>query len=130
MQYKFILDITLSDGGASAEDVVVLYKGSIRDDIDQVAWNMCEEDDLLQSKKFGNLVLEDWSINHEHGGHILVKCQFTVNSSDDEFINQVIVNYMDGFANFISVTLNGYFSRTGERIGFNPNPLEWNMDFE
>ena len=57
-----------------------------------------------------------------------MKAQFTVNAQDEEFINQVMEQYMDGFADYITATQNGYYSLTGKRAAMNANPLEWEVD--
>ncbi len=127
---KFELNISLADGGTSAGDVIELYGIQVRDDIDQTAWNMCDCDDKVQSEKFGDLTIEDWAVTHKQGDYFHVKAQFAVNALTDEFINQVIKEYMDGFADCITVTLNSYYSRTGERIGFSPYPLNWDLVYK
>jgi hypothetical protein len=128
--FNFNLNITLADGGASAEDVISLYKGRVMDDIDQIAWNLCNCDDKIQSEKFDSLVLNNWYVNHKTDDVFLVVAHFTVNALNEEFINLVIDKFMDNFANCITMSLNGYYSRTGERVGFNPNPLDWEIDIK
>jgi hypothetical protein len=129
-KYKIELNITLADGGNSAEDVVELYGAQVRDDIDQTAWNLCDCNDEVQSRKFGDLTLERWSATHKSGDDFHVKAHFTVNAQDTDFINQVIEEYMVGFADCIAVTLNGYYSRTGRRVGFNSHPLDWEVEIK
>jgi hypothetical protein len=124
---QFNLNITLAEGGATAEEISELYAGRVVDDIDQTAWNLCDCDDKVQSEKFGDLMLEDWSVKHTEGNDFHITAQFSVNAMDDEFVSQVIEEYMDGFADSITVTQNGYYSRTGERIGFSPYPIEWDI---
>ena len=126
--FNFDLNITLADGGASAGDVIALYKGRVIDDIDQIAWNLCDCDEKIQSEKFTDLVLDKWSIDHKVGNNFHVKADFTVNALNEEFITQVIDEYMDSFSDCITVTLNGYYSRTGERVAFNSSPLDWEVE--
>jgi len=128
-KFDFSLDILLPDGGATAEDVIALYKGRVKDDIDQIAWNICEFDDKIQNEKFDNLLLEEWSIKHKKGDDIHLKAKFSVNALSNEFIYQIIEEYMDGFADYIFVTLNGYSSSMGKNIGFTPYPIEWELNF-
>ena len=129
-KYNFELNISLADGGTSAGDVIELYGVQVCDDIDQTAWNMCDCNDKVQNEKFGDLTIEDWAVTHKQGDYFHVKARFAVNAQSDEFINQVIEEYMDGFIDCITVTLNGYYSRTGERVGFNPRPLDWEVEIK
>lgn len=129
MSNKFTieLDITLADGGNSAGDVIELYGNQIRDDVNQTAWNLCNCNDQVQREKFDDLKLNGWNVTRSPEGNFQIKGEFAVNSISEEFVNQVFEEYMDGFADWITVTQNGLYSRTGERIGFNPYPLEWNI---
>lgn len=127
-KFKIELNITLADGGRSARDVIELYGNQVRDDIDQAAWNLCDCNDQMQNEKFADLTLIRWHVTQKRGEDFHVKAQFTVNGQDEEFINQVMEQYMDGFADCITVTLNGYYSRTGERIAFSPYPLSWELE--
>jgi hypothetical protein len=126
-KHKIELNITLADGGRSAGDVVELYGNQVRDDIDQAAWNLCDCNDQVQSEKFADLTLVRWTVTQKRGDDFHVKAQFTVNAQDEEFINQVMEQYMDGFADYIAATQNGYYSRTGKRVAMNANPLEWGI---
>lgn len=126
-KHKIELNITLADGGRSARDVIELYGNQVRDDIDQAAWNLCDCNDQVQSEKFANLTLVRWAVTQKHGEDFHVKAQFTVNAQDEEFINQVMEQYMDGFADYIASTENGYYSRTGKRAAMNAHPLEWDV---
>jgi hypothetical protein len=128
IKYTFELNITIADAGSSAGDVIELYGIQVRDDVDQTAWNMCDCDDEAKSEKFSDLVLENWSVTHNQGDDFYIKALFTVNAQSEEFINQVLEEYMDGFADWIAVTLNGYYSRTGMRVPFNPYPLNWELE--
>ncbi len=125
---KIELKITLADGGRSARDVIELYGGQACDDIDQTAWNLCDSNDQVQSEKFANLTLVLWAVTQKRGEDFHVKAQFTVNTQDEEFINQVMEQYMDGFADYMATTQNGYYSRTGKRAAMNANPLEWEVE--
>lgn len=127
-KFKIELNITLADGGRSARDVIELYGNQVRDDIDQAAWNLCDCNDQVQNEKFADLTLVRWHVAQKRGEDFHVKAQFTVNALDEEFINQVIEQYMDGFADYIASTQNGYYSRTGTRAAMNANPLEWEVD--
>jgi ATP-dependent phosphoenolpyruvate carboxykinase len=127
-KYKIELNITLADGGRSARDVIELYGNQVRDDIDQTAWNLCDCNDQVQSEKFADLALVRWAVTQKRGEDFHVKAQFTVNAQDEEFINQVMEQFMDGFADHIASTENGYYSRTGKRPAMNANPLEWEVD--
>lgn len=126
--FKIELNITLMDGGCSARDVIELYGSQVRDDIDQTAWNLCDCNDQVRSEKFADLALVHWAVTQNRGEDFHVKAQFTVNAQDEEFINQVIDQYMDGFADYIASTQNGYYSRTGTRAAMNANPLEWEVE--
>jgi len=128
-KFKFEINFSFSDGSGSAIDVLNLYGNQIRDDIDQVAWNLCDCDDEVQSEKFGDLVLLNWD-EIKKQGHLHVNGKFAVNALEEEFINQVVDEYMDGFADFIDVTLNGLYSRSGERASFNPKPIAWDVSIK
>ena len=127
-QRKIELNITLADGGNSARDVIELYGTQVRDDIDQTAWNLCDCDDQAQSENFVNLTLVRWAVAQKRGDGFHIKAQFTVDVQDEEFINQVLEQYMDGFADCIVSTQNGYYSRTGKNVAMNANPLEWEAE--
>lgn len=127
---KIELNITLADGGRSARDVIELYGNQVRDDIDQAAWNLCDCNDQVQSEKFADLTLVRWAVTQRHGEDFYVKAQFTVNTQNEEFISQVMEQYMDGFADYIATTQNGYYSRTGKRAAINTIPLEWKVDIK
>ena len=129
-QFKIELNITLADGGHSARDVIELYGTQVRDDIDQGAWNLCDCSDQVQSEKFADLTLVRWNVTQKRGEDFHVKAQFTVNAQGEEFINQVMEQYMDGFADYIASTENGYYSRTGKRPVMNANPLEWEVEIK
>lgn len=129
-KYKIELNITLADGGRSARDVIELYGNQVCDDIDQTAWNLCDCNDQVQSEKFADLALVRWAVTQKRGEDFHVKAQFTVNANDEEFINQVMEQFMDGFADHIASTENGYYSRTGKRPTMNANPLEWVVDIK
>lgn len=129
-KHKIELNINLADGGRSARDVIELYGNQVRDDIDQTAWNLCDCNDQVQSEKFADLALEHWAVTQKRGDDFHVIARFTVNAQESDFINHVIEEYMDGFADCIAVTLNGYYSRTGTRVGFNTHPLNWNVEIE
>ena len=126
-EYKIELNITLADGGNGAGDVIEMYGSQIRDDINESAWNLCNCDDARQSAQFANLALDRWSVKHKKGSDFQVKTQFTVSAQDVGFVNQVIADYMDGFADCIAPTLNGYYSRTGNRVPFNSHPTNWEV---
>lgn len=129
MSNKFIveLDIMLADGGNNAVDVIELYGNQVRDDINQTAWNICNCDDQIQREKFDDLKLNGWNVVRSPEGNFQVKAQLAVIGISEEFVYQVFEEYMDGFADCIAVAQNSLYSRTGERIGFNPHPLEWNV---
>ena len=129
-KHKIELNITLADGGRSARDVIELYGNQVRDDIDQAAWNLCDCNDQVQSEKFADLTLVHWAVTQKRGEDFHVKAQFTVTAQDEEFINQVMEQYMDGFADYIASTENGYYSRTGKRAAMNANPLEWEVEIK
>lgn len=124
------MNITLADGGRSARDVIELYGNQVRDDIDQAAWNLCDCNDQVQGEKFADLAIARWAVTQKRGEDFHVKAQFTVNAQDEEFINQVMEQYMDGFADYIAPAENGYYSRTGKRPAMNANPLEWEVEIK
>ena len=66
-KHKIELTITLADGGSSARDVIELYSGQVRDDIDQTAWNLCDCNDQVQSEKFADLTLVRWAVTQKRG---------------------------------------------------------------
>lgn len=129
-EFKIELNLTLADGGRSARDVIELYGNQVRDDIDQAAWNLCDCNDQVQNEKFADLTLVRWAVTQKRGEDFHVKAQFTINAQDEVFINQVIEQYMDGFADYIASTQNGYYSRTGKRAAINTIPLEWKVDIK
>ncbi len=129
-KFQIKLTITLADGGRSARDVIELYGNQVRDDIDQAAWNLCDCNDQVQSEKFADLALVRWVVTQKRGEDFHIKAQFTVNAEDEEFINQVLEQYINGFADYIAATQNGYYSRTGKRAVMNTNPLEWEIEIK
>jgi acyl-homoserine lactone acylase PvdQ len=75
-------------------------------------------------------MLVRWAVTQKRGDDFHVKAQFTINAQTEEFINQVMEQYMDGFADYIATTENGYYSRTGKRAAMNANPLEWKVEIK
>lgn len=129
-EYKFELSITLAGNGNSARDVIELYGMQIQRDINQTAWNVCNCNDQVQNERFGSLQLKNWSVVSGPGNNLIMKAHFTVNAQTPKFINDVVEEFMDGFADFSAEALNGYYSRTGKRAAMELNPLDWDVDFK
>lgn len=106
--------------------MIELYGSQIQGDNKQTTLNLCNCDDQVQDDKFKDLTLDRVSIMHRHNYHL--KAEFSVFAQDADFIQQVIYEYMDGFEDCFAVALNGYYSRTGYRPGFNPHPMDWNLE--
>ena len=129
-KYEFELNITLADGGRGARDVIEIYGNQVCGDLEQTAWNLCNCDDAVQSEKFANLTLVQWTVTKKRGDNFRIKAQFTVNALDEAFINQVVEQYMDGFTDYLADAQNGYYSRTGRRATLDATPLEWEVTIQ
>jgi hypothetical protein len=124
------LIISMTDGGKSVSDIIELYGARVVEDIDQTAWNLCDCNDQVQEQKFSNLKLDEWLVTQIQGDNFNIRALTSVFAESSNFAQNVIEEYMDGFADCILQTANSLYSRTGLRIGFNPIPVEWDLDIK
>ena len=126
-KFKVELEITLEEGGKSALEVLDLYGAQARDDVDQVAWNLCGCDDRVKEGKFIYLELEEWDVKHRRGEDFRGKAVFSVTAQEEAFIRQVFDEYMDGFSDYLRDAENGYYSRTGKRTRIEKLAFSWSI---
>jgi hypothetical protein len=129
-EYLAEIKMDLEIGGSNAEDVIGMYEASIMDGINQTAWNLCDCDDQTQSERFGNPTLVEYDIKLSDHNNIQLIVAFRVTANDPNFIETVINDYMDGFDDWIRSTTNGYYSRTGSRIGTDIKVTDWNLEIK
>ena len=124
------LNITLALGGSEAEVIVGMYELNIIDDLNQTTWNLCECDDQRQAEKFGSPSLVSYELKPASNGDKLLEVVFKINSSDLAFVEQAVEEYMDGFSDWMRSVQNGYYSRTGMRVGTDVEVVEWEVAVE
>ena len=128
MSQKFAINLTikLPRGGSDSLDVASLYQARILDDIDETAWNLCDCSDDELSQRFSDLQLQCYDVKRKQT--VDIKSTFTVNAENPEFINQVVDDFMSGFADRIRMTALGLYSRTGRRIVSNIVTCDWDVN--
>lgn len=124
------LTIDLEIGGKNAEEIIGIYEASIMDDINQTAWNLCECNDQIQLEKFSNLTKINYEIKPTDHYEATLSTSFRVTGNDPDFLENVISEYMDGFDDWIRSITNGYYSRTGSRVGTDIKVINWNLEIE
>jgi hypothetical protein len=124
---KFILLISLIDSDADTVDILALNESYIRDDIDQLAWNLCNCDAALQAKRFSSLELINYKAEVIEPNVVQFTIEFSVITDKEGFIYEVISEYMDGFTDYLRDVENGLYSRTGNRTKLNLNNLNYDL---
>jgi len=128
-QMDFTLRIELNDDDRSLKDILALYSGRIRDDLDETAWNLCNSDDALQAEKFSDLDMKDYKLEHKAGEGYIIHAAFSVSAESEDFIEEVVSDWMNGFEYHIMPAVNGVYSRTGKK-GLAPSLSSWEVFFQ
>lgn len=108
------VDIDLRFKGHHAEVVLGMYIDSaLEDDVDQVAWNLCECDDTKKSVLIGKCKLISSSVLNQKAGIVI-----TLSGTEKTLQKKVIQEYIDGFLYYIRPTQLGLQSHTGDDYNF------------
>ena len=115
------LTINMPDGGRHARQLLNLYCADMPVDIQKTAYNLCDADEAVQTRKFAKLTLKRadvWS-SPEHS--LKIFALLSVSGENSTFIKQVIAKYMDGFPDYLKRASGKYFARSG----FPPDIPTW-----
>ena len=119
-------DIDLRFKGHYAEVVLGMYIDSaLEDDVDQVAWNLCECDDTKKSVLIGKCELISSSVLNQKASIVI-----TLSGTDKTLQEKVIQEYIDGFLYYIRPTQFGLQSRTGDDYNFSLIKIGFSLQLE
>ncbi len=122
------LTINMPDGGRYARKLLNLYFTDMPADINATAYNLCDANEAVQTRKFSNLTLKRADAWSSPEGSLNIFALLSVSGEDSTFIEQVIAKYMDGFPDYLKKASGGYFSPTGFPPDISIQPTDWNAE--
>lgn len=122
------LTINMLDGGRHARKLINLYFADMYEDINEIAYNLCDADIAVQARKFDKLTLKRADVWSSQENRLKIFALLSVSSEDSTFIKQVFAKYMDGFHNYLKRASGRYFSPTGFPLDISLQPTDWNME--
>ena len=122
------LTINMPDGGRYARKLLNLYFTDMPADINETAYNLCDANEAVQTRKFANLTLKRADAWSSPEGSLNIFALLSVSGEDSTFIEQVIAKYMDGFPDYLKKASGGYFSPTGFPPDISIQPTDWNAE--
>jgi hypothetical protein len=130
MTTLFNIDLTISlpDVGRHARHLLNLYSADMTEDINAVAYNLCDAKEAVQARKFANLALKRAEVWPSQEGALKIFALLSVSGEDSAFIEQVIARYMDGFPDYLKRASGRYFSRTTFPPDISLQPTDWNAE--
>jgi hypothetical protein len=130
MTTLFTIDLTINmpDGGRHARQLVNLYFADMTADIDQTAFNLCDANKTLQTRKFDILTLKRADVWAGQPTGLKIFALLSVSGEDASFIKQVIAKYMDGFPDCLKVASGKYFSHTDFPPNISLKPTDWSAE--
>ena len=130
MTTLFTIDLTINmpDGGRHARQLVNLYFADMPVDIDETAFNLCDANEAVQSRKFDKLTLKRADVWAGQAGSLKIFALLSVSGEDASFIKQVIAKYMDGFPDYLKRASARHFSHTAFPPNISLNPTDWNAE--
>jgi hypothetical protein len=128
MTTLFTIDLTINmpDGGRYARKLLNLYFTDMPVDINATAYNLCDANEALQTRKFTKLILKRADAWSSQEGSLKIFALLSVSGEDSTFIEQVFAKYMDGFPDYLKTASSGYFSPTGFPPDISLQPTDWN----
>ena len=100
---------------------------SMYEDINEIAYNLCDADSVVQSRKFDKLTLKRADVWSSQEKHLKIFALLSVSSEDSAFIRQVFAKYMDRFPEYLKRASGRYFSPTGFPLDISLQPTDWDM---
>jgi hypothetical protein len=126
----FTIDLTINlpDGGRHARQLLNLYFEDMPVDINETAYNLCDANEAIQTRKFAELTLKRADVWSSQEGSLKIFALLSVSGEDSNFIKQVIAKYMDGFPGYLKKASGRHFSRTGFPPDISLQPTDWNAE--
>jgi hypothetical protein len=122
------LTINMPDGGRHARKLLNLYHSDMPVDIIETAFNLCDANEAIQSRKFAKLTLKRSEVWSSQEGSLKIFALLSVSGEDSTFIKQVINKYMDGFPDYLMRARDRYFSRTNFPSDISLQPTDWKAE--
>jgi hypothetical protein len=130
MTTLFTIDLTINmpDGGRHIRKLLNLYLPDMPADIKEIAYNLCDANEVVQTRKFAKLTLKRFEVWTSQEGSLKIFALLSVSGEDSTFTKQVITKYMDGFPNYLEKVRDKYFSRTLFPPDISLQPTDWNAE--
>jgi hypothetical protein len=122
------LTINMPDGGRHARKLLNLYHSDMPVDIIETAFNLCDANEAVQSRKFAKLTLKRSEVWSSQEGSLKIFALLSVSGEDSTFIKQVFNNYMDSFPDYLMRARERYFSRTSFPSDIPLKPTDWKAE--
>jgi hypothetical protein len=118
----------MPDGGRHIRKLLNLYLPDMPADIKEIAYNLCDANEVVQTRKFAKLTLKRFEVWTSQEGSLKIFALLSVSGEDSTFTKQVITKYMDGFPNYLEKVRDKYFSRTLFPPDISLQPTDWNAE--
>jgi hypothetical protein len=130
MTTLFTIDLTINmpDGGRHAKQLLNLYIPDMPVDIQEVAYNLCGANEAVQARKFAQLTLKRFNVWSSEEHSLKIFALLSVSGEDSPFIKQAIVQYMDGFSDYLKKASGRYYSHTAFPLDIILQPTDWTVE--
>jgi len=130
MTTLFTIDLTINmpDGSRHARKLINVYFADMHEDINEIAYNLCDADGAVQARKFAKLTLKRADVWSSQEERLKIFALLSVSGEDSTFIKQVFAKYMDSFPDYLKRASGRYFSPTGFPLDISLQPTDWNME--
>jgi hypothetical protein len=123
--YEIELTIHLPDGGRLARKLLNLYAENLPEDILAAAAQLCDGNEAVQRRKFGNLVLKRMEVWSNQAHHLRMFVLLSVQGDDKAFLEEVITRYMECFPGNLKRVRGVYLGSADSLPDISLQPTEW-----